>query len=88
MQKSAFFYAGFSFSWINFINHRNNFREAKMAQQYLITLQTSPGFEDEAEKLGNYSNEIKMAVDNSIPSVHVFCSIVRMHNQELKRSTK
>lgn len=52
-----------------------------MTSQYLITLQSSPGFEDEIEKMGDWTNEIKMSVDSSIPSLHVFCQITKLHNQ-------
>ena len=52
-----------------------------MSQRYLLTVQASPGYEDEIEGLGDIDKDIKIEVDSMLPSVHLFCSVIKLHNQ-------
>jgi hypothetical protein len=50
-----------------------------MTSQYLVTIQSSPGYESEIAGLGDITKDIKIEIDSMLPSLHLFCSVIKLH---------
>ena len=45
---------------------------------YLVEIKSAPSYEDEIDKYGDLSNELKISIDNTLPSVHLWCLVTKI----------